>query len=222
MNRSIEEAARDANQEQLSPALRWTIVGLCSVGMLIAYVDRVNLSVALADADFKAFFRLTDQDRGVLNSAFFWSYVLLAIPAGSLVDRFGTKYPCAIGFLLWSGVSAAAALAGSAWQLLTIRVLLGVGESVISPAAMSWIRLHCAEDQRGLAVGVFLSATKFGPAIGTLLSAWLIAAYGWRLMFALLGVGSLVWLIPWLLLVKNDARPLRPDRDADRDRKSVV
>ena len=220
MNRFSTEAA-NAGKESPSTALRWTIIGLFSLGMMIAYVDRVNLSVALTDADFKASFHLTDQDRGVLNSAFFWSYVLLAIPAGSLVDRYGAKYPCAIGLLLWSAVSAAAALAGSVGQLLFLRVLLGIGESVISPGAMRWIRFHCSENQRGLAVGVFLAATKFGPAVGTLLSAWLIAAYGWRLMFVLLGIGSFVWLIPWLLLVKNDARQSRPEKTTSSQQNSI-
>jgi len=220
MNRFSTEAA-DAGKESSSTALRWTIIGLFSLGMMIAYVDRVNLSVALTDTDFKAFFHLTDRDRGVLNSAFFWSYVLLAIPAGSLVDRYGAKYPCAIGLLLWSAVSAAVALAGSVGQLLFLRVLLGIGESVISPGAMRWIRFHCSENQRGLAVGVFLAATKFGPAVGTLLSAWLIAAYGWRLMFVLLGIGSFVWLIPWLLLVKNDARQSRPEKTTSSQQNSI-
>jgi fucose permease len=67
--------------------------------MIIAYVDRSNLSVALALPEFKRVFNLTDQDRGILNSAFFWSYAFLQIPAGWLVDRYGVKIPYAIGFL---------------------------------------------------------------------------------------------------------------------------
>lgn len=207
------EGTQNGTQAPLASGLRWTIVGLLSLGMMIAYVDRVNLSVALADADFKAFFHLTDHHRGVLHSAFFWSYVLLAIPAGWVVDRFGVKYPCAAGFLLWSVISVGVAVAGSAGQLLIMRVLLGVGESVMSPGAMRWIRFHCAENQRGLATGIFLSATKFGPAVGTLGAAWLIGSYGWRFMFVLLGAGGLIWLIPWLLLVKADG-PVQGSKNA--------
>ena len=70
-----------------SNARRWTVVGLLCLGIIIAYVDRTNFSVALAAKDFKDTFRLTDADRGMLNSAFFWSYAVLQIPAGWIVDR---------------------------------------------------------------------------------------------------------------------------------------
>lgn len=188
----------------MTARLRWTIVALLCAGMMIAYFDRVNLSVAIADHQFKSDFRLTDRDRGLLNSAFFWSYMVLQIPAGWVVDRYGTRLPYALGFLMWSLVSAATALANSVRQLFALRLLLGVGESVITPAGMRWMRFHCAEQQRGLAVGLYMAAAKFGPALGTPLAAWLIHLYGWRPMFLILGLGCLLWLIPWLTLVKED------------------
>ncbi|MBL8220956.1 MAG: MFS transporter, partial [Bryobacterales bacterium] len=77
----------------MSNQRRWTIVCLLSLGMVIAYVDRSNLSVALADKSFIKEFSLSDSDRGLMNSAFFWSYALLQIPAGFIVDRFGLKFP---------------------------------------------------------------------------------------------------------------------------------
>ena len=92
---------------------RWSLVCLLSIGVIIAYVDRTNLSVSLASADFKSVFHLTDRDRGMLNSAFFWTYALLQIPAGFLVDRFGVKRPVALGLLFWCGVSATRAPSNS-------------------------------------------------------------------------------------------------------------
>src|SRR5687767_28280 len=79
-------------------ARRWTIVVLLALASVVAYVDRVNLSVALIDVHFKEFFQLTNADRGMVSSAFFWSYALLQIPAGWIVDRYGSKYPMAISF----------------------------------------------------------------------------------------------------------------------------
>ncbi len=72
---------------------RWSLVCLLCLGIVIAYIDRTNLSVSLASADFKALFHLTDKDRGLLGSAFFWSYAILQIPAGAVADRFGVKFP---------------------------------------------------------------------------------------------------------------------------------
>src|SRR5829696_3942414 len=92
-------------------ARRWLVVGLLALGVIVAYVDRVNLSIAVIDAEFKSFFQLTARDRGLVNSAFFWSYAALQIPAGWMVDRYGSKVPYAVSYLFWSLVSAATALA---------------------------------------------------------------------------------------------------------------
>jgi MFS family permease len=196
-------------EKGISAARRWTIIGLLSLGMIIAYVDRSNISVALAVREFKDFFRLTDTDRGTLNSAFFWSYALLQVPAGCFVDRYGVKFPYAVSFLFWGLISAGTALARSVPQLLTLRFLLGIGESVVAPASYRWIRYNFAEKERGLAVGLYMTGTKIGPAIGAPLAAWLITVYDWRLMFLVLGLGGLFWLIPWLALVKDDDRQIQ-------------
>jgi MFS family permease len=172
--------------------------------MVIAYASRSNLSVALALPDFIRSFGLSDTDRGTLNSAFFWAYAALQIPAGWVVDRYGVRLPYAISFLFWCIASAATAFARSVPQLLALRVVLGAGEAIVAPASYRWIRFNFEEKQRGLAVGLYMTGTKIGPAIGAPLAAWLIAAYDWRLMFLAIGLGGLVWLIPWLALVKED------------------
>lgn len=193
-------------KRQTSVSRRWIVLALVTLGVIIAYIDRANISVALASKDFISYFHLTDRDRGTLNSAFFWSYAFLQIPAGWLVDRYGVKFPYAISFLLYSLLTAATALGNSAAQLFGMRFLLGVGESVAVPAGMRWIRFHFAEKERGLAVGIAMSGTKLGPALGLSIPAWLIAAYGWRMMFVILGLGCLIWLVPWMTLVSNDDR----------------
>jgi MFS transporter, ACS family, D-galactonate transporter len=179
------------------------VVLLC-LGMVIAYVDRTALSVAIAVPEFRNHFALTDSQRGLMNSAFFWSYALLQLPAGWLVDRIGVKYPYGVSFLLWSIVSASTALTHSVSQLFTVRLLLGAGEAVIAPASLRWIRMNIEERQRGLAMGIYMAGTKIGPAVGAPIAAFLIAAYGWQAMFFVTGLASLIWLFPWLLLVPRD------------------
>jgi MFS transporter, ACS family, D-galactonate transporter len=178
------------------------------LGMIISYVDRSNLPVALASPDFKNLFNLSNTDRGLLNSAFFWSYAFLQIPAGFLVDRYGVKWTYAWGFVLWSVISAATALTGNFAQLFGMRLLLGLGEAVVTPASLRWIRFNVEEKQRGLAVGMLFAGAKFGPAVGAPLAVWLMGLYGWQGMFAILGLGALVWLIPWIALVRNDDREI--------------
>ena len=89
---------------------KWSLVALLGVGVIIAYIDRTNLAIALASAEFKQFFALSDTGRGVLNSVFFWSYTVMQIPAGLLVDRLGVKRPLAVSFVLWCLVAAATAV----------------------------------------------------------------------------------------------------------------
>jgi MFS family permease len=174
--------------------------------MIIAYFDRVNLSVVLVVKEFKQFFQLTDHDRGSLNSAFFLSYTILQLPTGWFVDRYGVKYPLAAAFFLWSLVSAATAMTRSVGQLFALRLALGASEAVVTPAGMGWIRFNFPENRRGLAVGLYMAAAKVGPALGAPIAAWLVIAYGWRHMFLILGLGAMVWLVPWLWIVKDDYR----------------
>src|SRR5450755_4870130 len=93
---------------------KWPIVALLSLGMVVAYIDRANLSVVLASREFCDLFQISDAYRGLLNSAFFWSYAFLQIPAGWLVDRYGTNRPYALGFLFWSVISALTGLVHNA------------------------------------------------------------------------------------------------------------
>jgi MFS transporter, ACS family, D-galactonate transporter len=145
---------------------RWTIIGLLNAGMIIAYVSRSNLPVALTLPDFIQSFHLSDVDRGTLNSAFFWAYAALQIPAGWVVDRYGVKWPYALSFLFWCLASAGTVFTRSVAQLTALRVILGVGESVVAPASYKWIRFNFAEKERGLAIGLYMAGTKIGPAIG--------------------------------------------------------
>jgi MFS transporter, ACS family, D-galactonate transporter len=94
---------------------KWSLVALLGLGVIIAYIDRTNLAIALASPEFKQFFGLTDAGRGVLNSVFFWSYTVMQIPAGLAVDRFGVKRLMTISFVTWCLVAAATAVAGTLW-----------------------------------------------------------------------------------------------------------
>jgi MFS family permease len=184
------------------------VVALLTIGVIIAYTDRINLSSALPE--IRRSFPLSSEASGILLSAFFWSYTLLQMPAGWVVDRFGLKWPYAAGLFLWSAVSAVTALVSSLNGLIAVRVALGIGESIVTPASMRYIRKNFAEHERGLPIGIFMSGTKYGPAIGAPIATYLVLGYGWRWMFVLNGALCILWLVPWLLLVRNEGAPL-PD-----------
>lgn len=189
---------------------RWWLAAILSVGLAFAYAHRTNISFALADKTFIGFLGLSDNDRGALTSAFFWTYGLFQIPAGALVDRFGTKWPLALGLFLWCLCSAATGMASTFWAVLILRLLLGVTETIVTPASLRWIRDHFEERNRGTATGVFLSGSKYGPAVAAPVAAWLIERYSWRAMFWVQGLAGLLWLIPWLLLASPGRTLAKP------------
>ncbi len=182
---------------------RFFLVCLLSVGLSIAYTHRSNIAYAIASPEFVAQFHLSDTGRGLLGSAFFWTYGLLQIPAGSLVDRYGPKWPLAAGFVLWCLASAACGIANGFAALLGFRLLLGLFEAVITPAGLRWIRDHAEERRRGTFTGIYFSGSKYGPAIAAPIAAWLIKYHGWRTMFIYQGLFGLLWVIPWLLFASS-------------------
>jgi ACS family D-galactonate transporter-like MFS transporter len=192
---------------------RWLVVALLTVGVVIAYTDRINLSAALPQ--IRMSFPMSAAASGILLSAFFWAYTLLQTPAGWLVDRFGLKWPYAAGLFLWSAVSAATALVSSLNALIAVRIVLGIGESIVTPASMRYLRDNFAEHERGLPIGIYFSGTKYGPAIGAPIATYLVLGYGWRWMFVLNGALCFLWLVPWLLFVRDDRKGSRmPEESA--------
>src|SRR5450755_4135219 len=138
------------------PKLRWGIGVLLGVGVLINYFDRINLSVAAPQLQHE--FGLTDGELGWLFSGFFWSYALLQIPTGMILDRFGVTWVNRISTFLWSVMSAAAAFAGGFGGILGARILLGVAEAPGFPASSKATGYWFPRQERALAIRHYRSS----------------------------------------------------------------
>jgi MFS family permease len=176
---------------------QWGVLILLVASVCINYVDRGNLGVAAPLLSGEL--HLTPDGMGKLLSAFFLTYTAFQIVSGWLVDRFHVSLVFGAGFLLWSAATIATGFAGGFASLFTMRLLLGISESVAYPSYSKIMALSYSEDQRGLANSLIDAGCKIGPAIGTLLGGLLMARYGWRLFFIATGLGSLVWLVPWAI-----------------------
>jgi len=177
---------------------RWAIVGLLFVASLINYLDRATISVALPliSADLN----LAAASKGLLLSAFFFSYALMQVPVGWCVDRYNLRWIYSGLFALWSLACGLTGLAGSLGVLIAFRVLLGVGESIYLPGGTKIVSVLFKPRERGLPCGIFDSGTRAGLFLGAPVVAWLIVLLGWRKMFFLVGFSALVWLIPWWMV----------------------
>jgi len=200
---------------------RWTILGLLALGVLISFVDRTSISSALADHHFVREFNLSSVDRGWINAAFFWSYGLFQVPMGVVADRYGVKWPYAICFAAWCIATALMGAVTALAALVVMRLIIGMTEAIVIPASYRWIRNNFDESQTGLAVGLLAMGNKFGPAIGAPVGAWFIVHYSWNVMFVVTGAVGLLWLLPWLGLVKNDF-PTRAQLAVNKKRASSV
>ena len=169
---------------------------LLALSVFINYVDRGNLSIAAPL--LKEELHLSAYQLGVLLGAFFWTYVTLMIVSGWLVDRFDVNWVLAVGFFIWSLATGLTGIAHGFLSLMICRMLLGAGESVAFPAYGKILARDIAQEHRGIANAVIISGMSLGPALGTLVCGGLMAAYGWRPVFIVLGFASLVWIVPWI------------------------
>ena len=197
----------------VSEARRWSIVGLLFTASLINYFDRATMSMALPllAVDFK----LGPQEKGLLLSAFFWSYALMQIPIGWCADRVNLRWLYAGAFALWSIAQGLTGLSETLVMLLAFRILLGIGESVYLPGGSKIVSLLFAPSKRGLPSGLFDFGTRTGLVLEGLIVPRCLANYGWRRTFLIVGFTGLLWLVPWLLLAPRRLRsPHRPSHAA--------
>jgi MFS family permease len=140
-----------------------------------------------------------------LFSAFFWSYAGFQLVAGWLVDRYPVKWVYAGGYLVWSLATAMVGLAATLPALIMARLLLGAGESVAYPACSKILARDFPEERRGFANALVDAGAKVGPGLSTLLGGLMVERFGWRALFLGVGLGSLLWLLPWVAWVKSEA-----------------
>jgi MFS family permease len=191
---------------------RSIILALIFFGIVVNYIDRGNLSIAAPS--IMRDFRLAPATMGVLLSAFFWTYSAFQIPAGAIVDRFGIRRSYAVGFLVWSLASASIAASRGTGDIIGLRMLLGLAESVAPLASIAFIRNNFAGKDQGLPTSIYIAGQNIGPAIGALVGSFLVDRFGWRIMFLITGLGGLLW-IPgwWAAMPANGGREERPAAD---------
>ncbi|HEX3573224.1 MAG TPA: MFS transporter [Rhodopila sp.] len=173
---------------------RWIALFLFTLAM-INYVDRGALSFAAGPIVHEL--GLSPVTLGYVFSSFLWSYVLLLLPAGMLVDRYGAKRVVGGGIGLWSIATAATGLIGSIPALIGTRLAMGAGESTTMPAGTRVIREWIPAGERGVLNAIFSGGSYAGPAVCALVAGPIIATLGWRALFFVTGGAGIVWLICW-------------------------
>jgi sugar phosphate permease len=176
----------------------------------VNYVDRATLSVA--NPLIRHDLNLSVADMGYLLSAFLWAYAFAQLPTGAMVDRLGPRLLLTLGLSLWSLAQLVGGFVQSFGQFFGARVALGIGEAPQFPTGARVVRDWFNPRDRGLATGVFNCASSLGTAIAVPLLTWLMLSFGWRAMFAIMGVAGLAVAALWYRLYRNPAEvALDPD-----------
>lgn len=172
-------------------------VWLLALSVFLNYVDRGALAIAMPQ--MKGELDLDQNQLGLMASLFFWTYSLMQIPSGWLVERFDVKWVLAIGFAVWSLATGLTGISTTFASLLILRLILGIGESVAYPAYSKIIATRFPPESRGFPNALIDAFSKFGPALSTLVGGLVVAKFGWRPFFLFMGIGGLIWLVPWIL-----------------------
>ncbi|MGB9433097.1 MAG: MFS transporter [Candidatus Acidiferrum sp.] len=174
---------------------------LLACGVIIAFFDRINLAIsqdALHDS-----FGLSLIAFGYLSSAFSWTYALMQMPAGILLDRLGVRLVGRFSSFLWSLATFAAALSPGLAVFWGARLLLGVAEAPTFPANAKAVGYWFPQQERSLAISITDAAAKLSSAIGIPFLGLLLLHSGWRFTFAATGVLSLLYFVLFYLFYRN-------------------
>jgi MFS transporter, ACS family, glucarate transporter len=191
-----------AHSPQPATRIRWLLIGWLFVLSAVAFLDRVNLSIA--GTRLAADYHLSDVQFGLLSTVFLLGYAFFQTPAGWLADRWGPRRVLASGVMWWGVFTALTAAVPTGLRnplllLLLARFLLGVGEAVMYPCSNQFVARWIPTQERGLANGLIFAGVGVGSAASPSLITYIMIHHGWRTSFwicALLGLAAgLIWFL---------------------------
>src|SRR5215510_1929799 len=181
--------------------VRHLILFVLCLMYFVAYVDRVNISVA--GSAMRQDLGLSPIELGLIFSAFAYPYAAMQVAGGWASDRFGPRRVLAALSSLWAAATILTGLSWSIESLVVCRVLVGIGEGGAFPAATRAFTWWLPVRERGFAQGITHSCARLGGAVTPPIVLAVVARYGWRASFIVLGAASLVWTVIWVVSFRD-------------------
>ncbi|WP_282142969.1 MFS transporter [Cellulophaga baltica] len=187
--------------------LRWWVVALIALATVINYIDRQSLTVLWPQISKDLFPDESDFERKQIYSTisviFVFSYAFGQAIFGKIFDWIGTRLGFVLSIGVWSVATAFHAIAGSLTSFAIFRSILGIAEAGNWPGAAKGNAEWFPTKERALAQGIFNSGAAIGGIIAIPIIATLTIFFDWKMIFIIIGLVGLLWLIPWLYLVKS-------------------
>lgn len=186
---------------------RYLILLIIFIVTAVNYADRATLSIAGTEVAKEL--QLSAVSMGYIFSAFGWAYLLMQIPGGWLLDKFGSKKVYSYSLFFWSlftfmqGFVGVFPIAWAGVSMFFMRFMLGFSEAPSFPANARIVAAWFPTKERGTASAIFNSAQYFSLAIFSPLLGWLTFAWGWEHVFTVMGVIGFVLTALWVKLIHN-------------------
>jgi ACS family glucarate transporter-like MFS transporter len=192
--------------EPVESRVRWFLVFGLFVLSAVAYLDRVNISIA--GSSIAAEYHLSNVQLGWIFSAFLVGYALFQTPGGWLADRLGPRRVLTAGVLWWGIFTALTALVSTkiAFAVLlfaAVRFLLGAGEAIIYPASNQFVSRWIPSAERGIANGLIFAGVGVGAGVTPILITHVMVRYGWRWSFWMSAVIGLIAGTVWYFVARD-------------------
>ncbi|XVF73169.1 hypothetical protein PTKIN_Ptkin12aG0179700 [Pterospermum kingtungense] len=177
---------------------RWVIVLLCFAAFLLCNMDRVNMSIAILPMSKE--FNWNSATVGLIQSSFFWGYLLTQILGGIWADKIGGKLVLGFGVVWWSVATILTPIAARIGLpfLLTMRAFMGIGEGVAMPAMNNLLSKWIPVSERSRSLALVYSGMYLGSVTGLAFSPALIHKFGWPSVFYSFGSLGSIWFALWI------------------------
>lgn len=198
---------------------RWVIVLLCFAAFLLCNMDRVNMSIAILPMSKE--FNWNSATVGLIQSSFFWGYLLTQIVGGIWADKIGGKLVLGFGVVWWSVATVLTPIAAQIGLpfLLVMRAFMGIGEGVAMPAMNNILSKWIPVSERSRSLSLVYSGMHLGSVTGLAASPILIHKFGWPSVFYSFGSLGSIWFALWLL--KAHSSP-KEDPELSAEEKKLI
>ena len=187
--------------------LRWWVVGLIALATVINYIDRQSLNVLWPQIASELYPNKTPFEQkeiyALISIIFVFSYAFGQAIFGKIFDWIGTRLGFALSIGVWSIATALHAFATGFKSFAFFRSILGIAEAGNWPGATKGNAEWFPSKERAFAQGLFNSGASIGGIISIPLIAFLTIYFSWQMIFVIVGVVGLLWLLPWLYMVKS-------------------
>ena len=188
-------------QTQPTTHIRYLIVLLLFVASTFSYGDRVVLSIAAVDVTREL--HLDALRLGYLLSGFSWAYVCAQLPAGGMLDRFGSKGVYGVAIFGWSICAFLAGATGylpavvAFYTLLAVRFASGLAQSPVFPGNGRIVAAWFPASERGRASAIFNSSQYFSLVLFAPTMGWIVHRFGWKQCFWFEGILGIALAVLW-------------------------